>query len=52
MTTRNKPSPLMWRVIHSTWVIEVLSRLISMHGAPRYLRSDSGSEFVSVALHK
>lgn len=33
-------------------VIEVLSRLISERGAPRYLRSDNGPEFVSAALLK
>jgi hypothetical protein len=38
--------------IRSTRVIEVLSKLISMRGAPRYLRSDNGPEFVSVALLK
>ena len=42
--------------IRSGRVIEVLSRLISVHGAPRYLRSDNGPEFVSRAvlqwLHK
>ncbi len=31
-------------------VIEVLSRLVSAHGAPRYLRSDNGPEFVSRAI--
>jgi putative transposase len=31
-------------------VIEVLARLISNHGAPRYLRSDNGPEFVSTAI--
>jgi putative transposase len=31
-------------------VIEVLSRLISEHGAPTHLRSDNGPEFVSKAL--
>ena len=31
-------------------VIEVLSRLISLHGAPTYLRSDNGPEFVSTEL--
>lgn len=36
--------------IRSGRVIEVLSRLISHHGAPRYLRSDNGPEFVSKAL--
>jgi len=30
----------------------VLSKLISVHGAPRYLRSDNGPEFVSLALLK
>lgn len=38
--------------IRSARVIEVLSRLISVRGAPRYLRSDNGPEFVSVALLK
>jgi len=36
--------------IRSTRVIEVLSRLISERGAPRYLRSDNGPEFVSKAI--
>jgi putative transposase len=38
--------------IRSTRVIEVLSRLVSVHGAPRYLRSDNGPEFVSRAVLK
>ena len=38
--------------IRSTRVIEVLSRLVSERGAPRYLRSDNGPEFVSRALLK
>ncbi len=38
--------------IRSRRVIEVLSRLISVHGAQRYLRSDNGPEFVSTALLK
>jgi putative transposase len=36
--------------IRSGRVIEVLSRLISVHGAPQYLRSDNGPEFVSRAI--
>jgi putative transposase len=36
--------------IRSGRVIEVLSRLASERGAPRYLRSDNGPEFVSRAL--
>jgi putative transposase len=36
--------------IRSGRVIEVLSRLISEHGAPTHLRSDNGPEFVSKAL--
>ncbi len=36
--------------IRSQRVIEVLARLISQHGAPAYLRSDSGPEFVSRAV--
>ena len=31
-------------------VIEVLARLVSVHGAPRYLRSDNGPEFVARAI--
>ena len=38
--------------IRSGRVIEVLSRLISVHGAPKYLRSDNGPEFVSRAVLK
>lgn len=36
--------------IRSARVIELLSRLVSTHGAPRYLRSDNGPEFVSTAV--
>lgn len=36
--------------IRSGRVIEVLARLVSVHGAPRYLRSDNGPEFVSTAV--
>jgi putative transposase len=36
--------------IRSQRVIEVLARLISERGAPRYLRSDNGSEFVSKVI--
>ena len=36
--------------IRSWGVIEVLARLMSQHGAPVYLRSDSGPEFVSRAI--
>lgn len=36
--------------IRSGRVIEVLSQLISTHGAPKYLRSDNGPEFVSRAV--
>jgi len=38
--------------IRSPRVTEVLSRLVSERGAPRYLRSDNGPEFVSRALLK
>ena len=31
-------------------VIEVLTQLVSTHGAPRYLRSDNGPEFVARAI--
>jgi len=36
--------------IRSRRVIEVLSRLVSQRGAPRFLRSDNGPEFVSKAI--
>ncbi len=36
--------------IRSAGIIETLSRLISIHGKPRCLRSDNGPEFVSAAL--
>jgi len=36
--------------IRSGRVIEVLSKLVSVHGAPKYLRSDNGPEFVSTAV--
>jgi putative transposase len=36
--------------IRSSRVIEVLARLISVHGAPKYIRSDNGPEFVSIAI--
>lgn len=36
--------------IRATRVTEVLARLVSLHGAPKYLRSDNGPEFVSIQL--
>ena len=36
--------------IRAARVVEVLSRLVSLHGAPKYLRSDNGPEFVSTQL--
>ena len=36
--------------IRSSRVIETLNRMISTRGAPRYLRSDNGPEFVSKAI--
>ncbi|MGH6952056.1 MAG: IS3 family transposase [Vitreimonas sp.] len=38
--------------IRSGRVIEVLARLVSQRGAPKFLRSDNGPEFVSRALLK
>lgn len=38
--------------IRSKRVIDVLSKLVSLHGAPRFLRSDNGPEFVSKAVLK
>jgi transposase InsO family protein len=36
--------------IRSGRVIDVLTRLVSLHGAPQYLRSDNGPQFVALAL--
>jgi len=36
--------------IRSGRVIEVLAQLVSVHGAPRHLRSDNGPEFVACAI--
>jgi putative transposase len=36
--------------IRSPRVIELLSKLVSVHGAPKYLRSDNGPEFISRAI--
>lgn len=36
--------------LRASRVVEVLSRLVSLHGAPRYIRSDNGPEFISKAL--
>lgn len=36
--------------IRSARVIELLARLVSVHGAPKYLRSDNGPEFISNAI--
>ena len=36
--------------IRSGRVIDVLGQLVSLHGAPRYLRSDNGPEFIATAL--
>ena len=36
--------------IRARHVLDVLSKLVSVHGAPRYLRSDNGPEFVSLAV--
>jgi putative transposase len=36
--------------IRSGRVIDILAQLVSVHGAPRYLRSDNGPEFVAFAI--
>jgi putative transposase len=38
--------------IRSGRVIELLGKLVTVHGAPKYLRSDNGPEFVSRAVLK
>jgi putative transposase len=38
--------------IRSRRVIEVVAKLISVRGAPRYIRSDNGPEFISAAIMK
>jgi putative transposase len=36
--------------IRSRRVVEVLSRLVSEHGAPRFIRTDNGAEFIARAI--
>ena len=36
--------------IRSGKIVAELSRLVSLHGAPRHIRSDNGPEFVSTAV--
>lgn len=36
--------------IRSKQVIELLAKLVSVYGAPRYIRSDNGPEFVATAV--
>jgi len=36
--------------IRSGRVIDVLTKLVSVHGAPKYMRSDNGPEFVATAV--
>ena len=36
--------------IRSGRVIEILAQLVSVHGAPRYIRSDNGPEFIATAI--
>jgi putative transposase len=36
--------------IRSGRVIEVLTQLVSVHGAPQFLRSDNDPEFVATAI--
>jgi len=48
--TRECPAIDVGGSIRSSRVIEVLSKLVSERGAPRYLRSDNGSEFISRAI--
>jgi putative transposase len=36
--------------LRSRRVIDTLSRLVSLHGAPLFMRSDNGPEFVSRAI--
>lgn len=38
--------------IRSRRVVKVLSRLVSVHGAPLLMHSDNGPEFVSQAIVK
>jgi putative transposase len=38
--------------IRSGKIVDELSRLVSLHGAPKYIRSDNGPEFVSTAVLK
>ena len=38
--------------IRSEHIINILGRLIAVHGAPAFLRSDNGPEFVATAVHE
>jgi transposase InsO family protein len=40
------------RSFRSREVIEVLERLVAQQGAPAYLRSDNGPEFIAAAIRK
>lgn len=48
--TRECLSILVDGQIRSKRVVEELGRLVSLHGAPRHIRSDNGPEFVSTAV--
>src|SRR5687767_995524 len=50
MSSRESVSRLMWPGGFDRGVIEVLTQLVSVHGVPRYLRSDNGPEFVARAI--
>jgi len=47
---RSLTAALLMGSLRSGRLIEVLTQLISVHGAPMYLRSDNGPEFVSNAV--
>jgi putative transposase len=50
--TRECLSILVDGQIRSGKIVAELSRLVSLHGAPRHIRSDNGPEFVSTAVIK
>ena len=50
--TRQAPSIVVGRGMTSRDVVTEVRRLIDIHGAPEFIRSDNGPEFIATALRK
>jgi len=48
--TRQSPSIVVGRGMTSTDIVTEIRRLIDIHGAPKFIRSDNGPEFIATAL--